>query len=158
MLSGALHSLKESTLNLKERLPVRLKYEAVGYSPKQFEVSSAKQKIRVDLEKITAPIHVSTNVPASVFLDGNFVGKSPVSVSADYGERILYVKAPGYKSQEKSVSVRSKQSINSEIKLEALSSYRSFSPRETFQVPHWTALSPSPLHKYHHRRRRRLKM
>lgn len=131
VLSGALHSWKDSTLELKERLPVRLKYEAVGYAPQKFEITSAKQKIRISLEKITAPLHVSTNVPSSVFLDGKFVGKSPVSILMEYGDRILSVTASGYKSQDKTIPVRSEQAINAEIELEGLSSYRlRTSPRE----------------------------
>lgn len=124
LLSGALHSLSKDTLYLKERLPVTLKYEAVGHFSQQFEITSAKQKIRVDLKKITAPVRVSSNVPAEVFLDGNYVGKTPVSLVADFGDRVVVLRASGYKSEERLIPVRSNEAIDAEIRLETLSNYR----------------------------------
>lgn len=123
-LSGALHSLEENTLELKEPLPVTLTYEAVGFHPEEVRISSNDTKVRFVLEKITAPVKVSSNVELNVFLDDNFVGRSPLTLSLEYGDHRISARAPGHESVERILVVRSEEAIGTHFELETLSSYR----------------------------------
>lgn len=124
LLSGSLHSLKDNTLEVKDRLPVTLTYEAVGFHSKEVRISSSDTIVRLVLEKVIAPVNVSSNVQSNVFLDDSFVGRSPLTLSLEYGKHRISARAPGYASVERVLVVRSAEAISSHFELETLSSYR----------------------------------
>jgi hypothetical protein len=90
----------------------RLRVEAEGHEPFTTEVrvrAGQRNRVEVTLAALAPSLHVESDVPgASVFLDRNYIGTTPVEVkNVAPGEHQLTVSADGYDMHAETVNVES---------------------------------------------------
>jgi hypothetical protein len=112
----------------------RIRVESEGHKPFETEVrvrAGARETVEVSLAPMAASLRVESDVPgATVFLDRNYVGTTPVDIEeVSPGEHQLTVSADGYDMHAETVTVESGRR-------DVMVSFKNVSLSETIAVVH----------------------
>ncbi|MBI5477440.1 MAG: PEGA domain-containing protein [Deltaproteobacteria bacterium] len=114
---------------LKEPLALKpgkytLKMTKRGYTEyiDVFAIRARKEtKLDIDLLPVAGVLRITANVqPARIFVDGKFVGETPLEAEIPAGARTIKVTKGGYKDLVKKVDVVAGQPLNLDLTLEEL--------------------------------------
>jgi hypothetical protein len=87
-----------------------------------FTIRARKEtKLDIDLLPVAGVLHITANVrPARVFVDGKFVGETPLETEVPAGARTVKLTKGGYKDLVKKIEVVAGQPQNLDLTLEEL--------------------------------------
>jgi len=87
-----------------------------------FTIRARKEtKLDIDLLPVAGVMRITANVqPARVFVDGKFVGETPLEAEVPAGPRVIKLTKGGYRDLTKKVDVVAGQPVNLDLTLEEL--------------------------------------
>ncbi|MBN1652602.1 MAG: PEGA domain-containing protein [Deltaproteobacteria bacterium] len=81
-----------------------------------------------EMQKRLATLRISVNVESEVWIDNTLVGEAPGDLMVSHGRHTVELRAEGYESSRREVSVASQTRKEMSFRLEKISQYRGISP------------------------------